>query len=168
MNHRESAFLVMVMVVAVHVTNSANSPIQHMAAVEGEDVLFNCSTSSTIDRLRWRYGQSNTTILFRSNQSVTPCNPLFCYVVFSGNLSSGNGSIALISVPVNASGMYLCFLETSTADHHHGMVYNLTIVYASLQMEHLLPCTQPRRPLGEDVTVYVTIAAFSGENELPD
>ncbi|CAN0416052.1 unnamed protein product [Lampetra planeri] len=40
----------------------ANSPIQHMAAVEGEDVLFNCSTSSTIDRLRWRYGQSNTTV----------------------------------------------------------------------------------------------------------
>ncbi|XP_078476910.1 uncharacterized protein LOC144737897 [Lampetra planeri] len=127
MNHRESAFFVMVMVVAVHVTNSAHSPIQHMAAVEGEDVLLNCSTSSTIKSLRWRYGQSDSTILFRRNESVTPCNPLFCYVVFSGNLSSGNGSITLISVPANASGMYRCFLEIRRADHHHGMVYNLTV-----------------------------------------
>ncbi|XP_078476957.1 uncharacterized protein LOC144737934 isoform X2 [Lampetra planeri] len=282
MNHRESAFFVTVMAVAVHVTNSAHSPIQHMAAVEGEDVLLNCSTSSTIKSLRWRYGQSDSTILFRRNESVTPCNPLFCYVVFSGNLSSGNGSITLISVPANASGMYRCFLEISRADHHHGMVYNLTvtskdtaattcavtspvpstvpstvspsrvkaslaitawslifllvlmvllyrchhryhsrnwccwrkmrshfsrgggdgiddsggggrrkgdsgemqhpggetrpldemetseIVYASLQTEHLPPCALPRRPHGEDITVYVTIATFSGENELPD
>nr|XP_032800387.1 uncharacterized protein LOC116937415 [Petromyzon marinus] len=126
MNHPESVFFVTVMAVAVHVTNSANRPIQYMAAVEGEDVLLNCSTSSTIDRVRWRCGQSNTTILFCGIQRVTYCNPSLYYVVFSGNLSSGNGSITLASVPANASGMYHCFLKTSTADRHE-MVYNLTV-----------------------------------------